>query len=66
MPLAKTQLILICSDDMMFDFYIENADCVIHYDIPDNKQHFSTRFSVLQDSSSKLIVRCLNVYYFIF
>lgn len=61
MPLAKNKLILICSDDMMFDFYIDNADCVIHYDIPVNKQYFSTRFSVLQDSNNTLTVRFLNL-----
>jgi hypothetical protein len=60
MPLAKNKLILICSDDMMFDFYIDNADCVIHYDIPIDKQKFSTRFSVLQNSNNILTVRFLN------
>lgn len=41
---------------MMSDFYIDNADCLIHYDIPVNKTTFSVRFSVLQDSSNLLTV----------
>lgn len=55
-PLDKSQLVMICSDDMMFDFYIDNADCLIHYDIPVNKETFSIRFSVLQDSNNILTV----------
>lgn len=58
-PLANNRLVLICSDSMMFDFYIDNADCLIHYDIPEAKQSFSRRFSVLQDSSNKLVVSFL-------
>lgn len=50
-PLVKNQRLLICSDDMLFDYYIDNADCLIHYDIPEEKQKFSVRFSVLQDSN---------------
>lgn len=37
---------------MLIDFYIVDADCLIHYDIPDNKHKFSMRFSVLQNSSN--------------
>lgn len=55
-PLDKNQLLMICSDDMMFDFYIDNADCLIHYDIPVNKETFSIRFSVLQDSQNLFMV----------
>lgn len=55
-PLTKSKLVLICSDDMMFDFYIDNADCLIHYDIPADKRTFSIRFSVLQDSNDLLTV----------
>jgi len=44
---------------MMFDFYIDNADCLIHYDIPDGKKTFSMRFSVLQDSNKMFVVSCL-------
>lgn len=57
--LANNRLVLICSDSMMFDFYIDNADCLIHYDIPASKQSFSIRFSVLQDSSNKMNVSFL-------
>ncbi|VVC26106.1 Hypothetical protein CINCED_3A001557 [Cinara cedri] len=52
LPLEKNQLIFICSDEMMFDFYIDNADCLIHYDIPVEKSSFSIRFSVLQDPNN--------------
>lgn len=52
----KSKLILICSDDMMYDFYIDSADCLIHYDIPVDKKTFSIRFSVLQDPNNLLIV----------
>lgn len=55
-PLEKNQLILICSDDMMFDFYVDCADCLIHYDMPVDKQTFSVRFSVLQDPKNLLVV----------
>ncbi|XP_025420540.1 putative ATP-dependent RNA helicase TDRD12 isoform X2 [Sipha flava] len=65
MPLAKNKLILICSDDMMFDFYIDNADCVIHYDIPIDKQKFSTRFSVLQNSNNILTIKERSTYIFL-
>lgn len=41
---------------MMFDFYIDSADCLIHYDIPANKGTFSLRFSVLQDLNNVYIV----------
>jgi len=50
-PLEKKR-VLICSDDMLIDFYIVDADCLIHYDIPANKHNFSMRFSVLQNSSN--------------
>lgn len=51
-PLEKEQRVLICSDDMLTDFFIVDADCLIHYDIPANKHTFSMRFSVLQSSSN--------------
>lgn len=51
-PLEKKRRVLICSDDMLIDFYIVDADCLIHYDIPANKHKFSMRFSVLQNSSN--------------
>ncbi|XP_060864055.1 putative ATP-dependent RNA helicase TDRD12 isoform X2 [Metopolophium dirhodum] len=54
-PLEKKQRVLICSDNMMIDFYVVDADCLIHYDIPANKQQFSIRFSVLQNSSNVMI-----------
>lgn len=59
-PLTKNQLIFICSDEMLFDFYIDNADCLIHYDIPVNKGIFSTRFSVLQYSNNIITVSTFN------
>jgi len=55
-PLDKSQLVMICSDDNMFDFYIDNADCLIHYDIPVDKNTFSIRFSVLQDPNNLFVV----------
>lgn len=54
--LEKNQCILICTDYMMFDFYVDDADCLIHYDIPADKHIFSMRFSVLQSSSKDFIV----------
>lgn len=62
-PLEKKQRVLICSDNMMIDFYVVDADCLIHYDIPANKHHFSTRFSVLQNSSNIIIVSLLNFFF---
>lgn len=53
---------MICSDDLMCDCYVDNADCVIHYDIPIDKKTFSIRFSVLQDSNTMLIVSHLNLF----
>ena len=59
-PSQKNQRVLICTDDMMIDFYAVDADCLIHYDIPANKHKFSMRFSVLQSSSNVIIVSSLN------
>lgn len=64
-PLDKNQRIMICSDDMMSDFFIDNADCLIHYDIPVDKHTFSMRFSVLQDSNNIHIVNSFNLFIFI-
>jgi len=50
--LEKKQRVLICCDDMLIDFCIVDADCLIHYDIPANKHKFSLRFSVLQNASN--------------
>jgi len=63
-PLEKKHRVLICSDNMMIDFYVVDADCLIHYDIPSNKQHFSMRFNVLQNSSNVMIVSPLNYFFF--
>lgn len=46
---------------MMFDFYIDSADCLIHYDVPVNKGPFSLRFSVLQDSNN---IYTVSTFYF--
>ncbi|XP_025202131.1 putative ATP-dependent RNA helicase TDRD12 [Melanaphis sacchari] len=51
-PLTNKQRLLICSDDMLIDFYVIDTDCLIHYDIPPDKHKFSMRFSVLQYSSN--------------
>lgn len=61
-PLDNRQRVMICSDDVLSDYYIDNADCLIHYDIPIDKQTFSIRFSVLQDSNTMLIVSHLFAY----
>lgn len=52
---------MICSDDQMFDFYIDNADTLIHFDIPDDKRTFSIRFSVFQSSNTMFEVSYLNI-----
>lgn len=59
-PLVKNKRVLVCSDNLMSDFYIDNADTLIHYDIPESKKLFSSRFSVLQDSNNMFIVSLLN------
>jgi len=58
-PLEKKR-VLICSDNMMIDIYVVDADCLIHYDIPTSKHQFTMRFSVLQNSSNVMIVSPLN------
>jgi hypothetical protein len=45
---------------MLIDFYIIDADCLIHYDIPADKHKFSLRFSFLQNSNNVLKVSLLN------
>lgn len=50
----KKQIIFICNDEIMSNFYIDNADCLIHYDIPVDINTFTTRFSVLQTGSTKI------------
>jgi len=59
-PLEKNQRLLICSDNMMIDLYIVDADCLIHYDIPADKHKFSIRFSVLENSNNVFIVSPIN------
>jgi len=60
-PLEKNQRVLICSDDMMIDLYVVDADCLIHYDIPADKHKFSLRFSVLENSNNVFIVSLLII-----
>lgn len=55
-PLEKNQRVLICSDNMMIDLYVIDADCLIHYDIPTDKHKFSIRFSVFENSNNVFIV----------
>ncbi|CAI6372649.1 unnamed protein product [Macrosiphum euphorbiae] len=64
-PLEKKHRLLICSDNMMIDFYVVDADCLIHYDIPSNKENFSMRFSVLQNSSNVMINKERSTYIFL-
>lgn len=51
---------MICSDDMMFDHYIDNTDYLIHYDIPTKEFKFEERFSFLKDSNNKPKVSIKN------
>ncbi|XP_060837177.1 putative ATP-dependent RNA helicase TDRD12 isoform X2 [Rhopalosiphum padi] len=64
-PLEKKQRLLICSDDMLIDFYIVDADCLIHYDIPADKHKFSIRFSFLQNSNNVLKNKDQSTYIFL-
>ncbi|XP_050427955.1 putative ATP-dependent RNA helicase TDRD12 [Adelges cooleyi] len=64
-PLTKNKFVLICNDDMLFDFYIDSADCLIHYDMPIKKHKFSIRFSVLQVSSTNFQKKTRNTYVFL-
>lgn len=60
-PLVKNQRLLICSDDTLLDYYIDDADCLIHYDIPPEKHKFIIRFSVLHDSNTIFKVSLSNL-----
>lgn len=64
-PLEKNQRILICSDHTMIDFYVVDADCLIHYDIPSDKHIFSMRFSVLQNSNNVIVNKECCTYIFL-
>lgn len=58
-PIENNHRVWICSDIRLYDFYIDNSDCIIHFNIPNKKELFSIRFSVLQDLSNTLIVSSL-------
>lgn len=60
-PLEYNHRLWICSDIRLYDFYIDNADCIIHFNVPLKKEIFSIRFSVFQDSSNTLIVSIFNL-----
>ncbi|XP_050523372.1 putative ATP-dependent RNA helicase TDRD12 isoform X2 [Daktulosphaira vitifoliae] len=64
-PLSKNKYVLICNDDMLHDFYIDNADCLLHYDMPSTKDVFSIRFSVFQDSNTNFEEKNRNTYIFL-
>ncbi|XP_015363727.1 PREDICTED: putative ATP-dependent RNA helicase TDRD12 [Diuraphis noxia] len=64
-PLEKNQRVLICSDNMMIDLYVVDADCLIHYDIPTDKHKFSIRFSVLDNSNNVFINKRRSSYIFL-
>lgn len=48
---------------MLLDLYIDNADCLLNYDMPLKKDVFSIRFSVFQDSNTSFVVSYYNIYY---
>lgn len=58
-PQPKTEpsgSILVCSDDQLIAIGVKKADHIIHYDLPDDLDTFSRRYSVFERSHCKFQV----------
>lgn len=58
-PKLATQ-IFVCSDDQLMGFGVRTADHIIHYDLPDDFDTFSLRYSVFTLSHCRFQVSFIN------
>lgn len=59
-PVGSSISVLICSDDHLLELNITRVDHIIHFDLPDNFEAFSFRYSVFMRSHSILRVHISN------